>query len=192
MKKQILLFIGLIFSLASVTAAQTRNVTNADLEKYRQKRLAAEREYRENYKQLGFPSPEELEKQIEKSRAEREELSARLRLERLEREKIQQTRQQTEILREQNEHLRALAANSGSGTSVYAAGYPAYGYYNAYPNFYRNRRYNKVNFGLYIGSPRLVRPHRYSVGTGFRYVHENSFIRVERPTIYHNFGGKRR
>ena len=40
--------------------SQTRTITNADLEKYKQKRLAAEKELRENYRELGFPSPEEL------------------------------------------------------------------------------------------------------------------------------------
>lgn len=78
MKKQIALFLGLIFSVSGAAFAQTPTVTNADLEKFRQKRIKAEREYRENYEKMGFPSPEELEAQIEQSRIERAELSARL------------------------------------------------------------------------------------------------------------------
>ncbi len=54
MKKQILLFMGLIFIFANVASAQRRAVTNADLEKFRQKRVQSEQEYRENYQKLGL------------------------------------------------------------------------------------------------------------------------------------------
>ena len=69
--------------------SQSRSVTNADLEKYRQKRLQAEKDYADNYAKMGFPSPEELQKQIDKSKAEREALAARLTRERLERERLE-------------------------------------------------------------------------------------------------------
>ena len=62
MKKQITVFLGLILALSSAAIAQTKTVTNSDLEKFRQKRLQSERQYRENYERLGFPSPEELER----------------------------------------------------------------------------------------------------------------------------------
>ena len=78
MKKRLWFILCLIFVAANLAVAQTKTVTNADLEKHRQKRLQAEKEYRENYSKLGFPSPEELEKQNEKSRIEREQLSQRL------------------------------------------------------------------------------------------------------------------
>ena len=76
----------LILSLASVVPvfAQTKTVTNADLEKFRQKRLEAERQLREKYAEMGFPSPEEREKQNARQRAELEEVSERFRRERLE------------------------------------------------------------------------------------------------------------
>ncbi len=54
---------ALMFFIAATaisSMAQNKTVTNADLEKYRQARLAAEREYRENYERLGMPSPTEL------------------------------------------------------------------------------------------------------------------------------------
>ncbi len=41
MKKQIVVILGLIFSVSAVVFAQTKTVTNADLEKFRQKRLAS-------------------------------------------------------------------------------------------------------------------------------------------------------
>lgn len=64
MKKRILLVLSLILISSGFAAAQTakRTVTNADLEKFRQKREQAEADYRANYKKLGMPSPEELQK----------------------------------------------------------------------------------------------------------------------------------
>ncbi len=83
----LLLFTGF---LAVVPAyPQAKNVTNADLEKYKQKRLQAEKDYADNYAKMGFPSPEELQKQIDKSKTELEALAARLTKERIERERIE-------------------------------------------------------------------------------------------------------
>lgn len=79
------LFCGMVGSVLSVPG-QTKSVTNADLEAFRQKRLQAEREYRENYSRLGMPSPEELEKRRVEDIKKLEELSEKLRSERLERE----------------------------------------------------------------------------------------------------------
>src|SRR3954466_53115 len=79
----------LICVLGSLAFSQTKSVTNADLEKYKESRLKAEREYRENYERLGFPSPEELDRRREQSQKDTEELSAKLRAERLEREKLE-------------------------------------------------------------------------------------------------------
>lgn len=82
--------LGLIFFLAAITVtaahAQTKVVTNADLERYRTERLKAERELRENYTRLGFASPEEMAKRNAESSEQMFELSAKLRSERLERE----------------------------------------------------------------------------------------------------------
>ncbi|MBK9768953.1 MAG: hypothetical protein IPP63_19145 [Chloracidobacterium sp.] len=68
--------------------AQNKTVTNADLEKYWQARLAADREYRENYERLGMPSPTELDRRREQSRIETERLSEKLRSAELERERL--------------------------------------------------------------------------------------------------------
>lgn len=77
-------YVACLSLLAAVPVfSQVRTITNADLEKYKQKRLNAERDYAENYAKMGFPSPEELQKLIEKSRAERDTLAARLVAERV-------------------------------------------------------------------------------------------------------------
>ncbi|MEQ1607081.1 MAG: hypothetical protein ABL999_19625 [Pyrinomonadaceae bacterium] len=77
-----------IFAATVSLLAQTKTITNADLEKYRQARLTAEREYRENYERLGMPSPAELERRREQSRIETQQLSEKLRNEELERERL--------------------------------------------------------------------------------------------------------
>ena len=45
--KQFLVF-SFILTATIAAFAQTKTITNADLEKYKQQRLAAERDYREN------------------------------------------------------------------------------------------------------------------------------------------------
>ena len=84
---RITVFIVILMGVSYV-GAQTLEITNADLEKFRAKRLAAEKELRENYARLGFLSPEELAKQAEKESKERTELVDKLRADRLERERV--------------------------------------------------------------------------------------------------------
>jgi hypothetical protein len=71
-----------------ISSSQTRSVTNAEIEKYRQDRLQSEREYRENYERLGMPSPEELDRRRDLERLETSRLSDKLRLARIEFEKL--------------------------------------------------------------------------------------------------------
>ena len=86
--------VSIILLAAGYTAAQVKTVTNADLEKFRQKRLAAEKEYRDNYKRLGLPSPEELARRREADKIENERLAARYENERIERERGEAAAQQ--------------------------------------------------------------------------------------------------
>lgn len=62
MRSRIWLSFSLILVLSGIALAQTKTVTNADLDKFKQKRLQSEAEYRAKYKELGMPSPEELER----------------------------------------------------------------------------------------------------------------------------------
>lgn len=78
-KIQITVLSAFALAFAANGFAQTRTVTNADLEKFREKRLRAEQDLRENYEALGFPSPEELERREAESRRERAALDRRLR-----------------------------------------------------------------------------------------------------------------
>ncbi len=74
--------------ILSLTAAfsgfgQTRTVTNADLEKFRQKRVESERQLKERYAEMGFPSPEQIERQNDQRRDAMEQYSDELRQRRL-------------------------------------------------------------------------------------------------------------
>ena len=84
--------------LAAAGFAQSSTITNVDLEKYRQKRLAAEKDLRENYREMGFPSPEELEKQNEEDSRALSERSERYKQRQLERARQMQTRSDSPIV----------------------------------------------------------------------------------------------
>src|SRR5437773_999825 len=90
------LFVSLcIFAVSAVAAfAQTRTVTNFELEKYRTQRVQAEKDLRENYEKLGFSSPEERAKRDEEQRIADQQLVERLARERLEREAAEAAAQQ--------------------------------------------------------------------------------------------------
>ncbi len=93
MKLSIAVVFGCMVAFVCSGVAQTRTVTNADLEKFKAKRIAAEKDLRENYARLGFPSPEELEKQNAQSQKERFALFEKLQAARIERERIEAERQ---------------------------------------------------------------------------------------------------
>jgi type II secretory pathway pseudopilin PulG len=81
-------FAIVILSLASAISAfaQTKTVTNADLEKFRQQRVESERNLRAEYARKGFPSPEQIEQQNRQRRFEMEQYSDQLRTQRLQSE----------------------------------------------------------------------------------------------------------
>jgi len=127
-KSLFLILFGLAFVPFSAEA-QTRTVTNADLEKFRAERLEAERQYRQNYERLGLPSPEELERRRTESARERDELSARLRAERIQREQFAAMASQAAY----DEDGPVVIVENGGERAVF---YGGYGYRN-----YRGRRY---------------------------------------------------
>lgn len=152
MKKQITVFLGLILTLSSAVIAQTKTVTNSDLEKFRQKRLQSERQYRENYERLGFPSPEELERKRVEDEKKLIEYSRQLGIERIQREAAQ-AEAQNQALWMQNQYLQSQVNASGYQSGGYVVGYsPNYGYYNYYrPYRGSNNRllYDSSNFQKY-------------------------------------------
>lgn len=149
MKKRLCFILCLFFVGSAVSAAQTRRtVTNADLEKFRQKRLQSEREYRENYSKLGFPSPEELEKQNAESRRKLSELSREIEAENADnqqsfQERASFLRTQIASVEAQINYLRGELSRFPRQnlffSSVYYAPYmQSSGYYNSTNNYTRN------------------------------------------------------
>ncbi len=155
MKMRLMFVLLLSFTaIASVAAQNNRTVTNEDLEKYRQKRLAAERDYRENYERMGFPSPEELQRQIEQSRVERSRLAARLEAEKIQRDQLNLETERAEA-EARRANLQYQTPNYQTYQSDYFSnfGYPSIGYggFLTFPNFggYYNRGYRGGNYDSY-------------------------------------------
>ncbi len=167
MSRRLFLVLTCVFGLSGLAAAQNKNITNADLEKFKEKRLRTEREYRENYAKLGMPSPEDLEKSAERKRRENAEVAARLRVERLADER-------TQALREQAETQAAAANNSYNQPIVQRtylqtnSGYAPFGYYTYQNNprdYYRNQQHH--------GNGNVQRS-SYSYGSGGFYYYNNN------------------
>lgn len=161
MKRSILLF--LIFVTISLTAAaQTakRTVTNADLEKYRQKRVQAEEDYRANYKQLGMPSPEELKRQEAERQAWQAEYAKQAQIENQQTQgyfqaRANQLKSQIVGVQAQINYLRGQIGNLPEQNSVFlrpeqicAVGVLPYSYYPSVVGgrgYYSNPRGTIVN-----------------------------------------------
>ena len=88
--KKIAAVLIVVFLAGLVASAQraVRTVTNADLAKFRDRRVAAEQEYRDNYERLGMPSPEELDAMRDRDMDARLQLVDQLRQARLEKERL--------------------------------------------------------------------------------------------------------
>jgi len=134
-------FTIVILSLAAAVSAfaQTKTVTNADLEKFRAQRIESEKNLRAEYARKGFPSPEQIERQNQQRRAELEQFSDQLREQRLQSEngilaQANTLRTQIASIDAQINYLR----RSGGGYSnqgltyldqgfIYSGGYAPYG-----------------------------------------------------------------
>jgi hypothetical protein len=130
--------------------AQTKPVTNADLEKYRAKRVAAEEELRQKYVEMGFPGPAVLERQRNREYWDKVELGEKLQAQRNEREKLEAERAERErLVRIAAEASIAAAAaarqrevvierqdNSGYQYGYYVWGNRRFPWRSPYPYYY--------------------------------------------------------
>jgi hypothetical protein len=139
MMKKIAVVLGVVFSLSVFgfgqvrTSTARRNVTNADLAPFREKRLEAEKDYRENYERMGFPSPEELERQRDADMAARLELAEQLRQARLEKERIQLERDRLALDAAQLDFERQqqqAASFAEDDSNFHWVGYSGFGFGN--------------------------------------------------------------
>lgn len=155
MKRSLLFFVVFLFAAAGSATGQARTVTNADLEKFRQERLKAEKDYRENYSRWGFPSPEEVERQREQNLKEATERMAQARADRLEQERIDLEKRRLEA--EFNYSRSPIYVPVRQYTSPYYFNYAPYGFY--YSRSFRPRtRVPVPGFGNFGGQK--VRPGR--------------------------------
>lgn len=166
--KRVALVLGAVLSLSlagfgqySSTGRAFRTVTNIDLESYRQQRLEAERDYKKNYEKMGFPSPEELDRQRDADMVVRLQLSGQLRQARLERERLQLERERMELDAERLEVERRATEEAASYSQAPNSGvyYSDYGY-NGYG-------YGGYGYGGY-GAPYGGYFPRYGVRPGYR------------------------
>jgi hypothetical protein len=130
-----------IFIATIAAGAQTRTVTNSDLEKFRQERLKAEEDYRNNYAKRGMPSPEEIAKINEQRRRELEAYSSELRERREQNEtsiieRANVLRSQIASVNSQIAYLRSLSRSTfNQSVSYWSYAYRNYGY----PRFSRQQ-----------------------------------------------------
>ncbi len=136
-------FLLTLFVVAGASA-QSRTVTNAELEKHRQTRLQAERDLRENYARMGFPSPEELERKRVEDLRQIEELAARLAEERIERQRTAVMAYQAAAAEANRE--RTVIVTGGAGGGYYYPGFSGYTY-----TYGRGRGYGRYPYGGYGG-----------------------------------------
>ena len=147
---------GFFFLLAMATfaVAQVPTVDNFTLEKYQKQRVAAQRDYEQNYARMGFPSPEELDRQREADMNARLQLADQLRQARHEQQRIDIQSRGLDIQAAsiENEREAREAQYSGYYGNSEAAGYGYGGGYGGYyPGAYGTGGYN--NYGRYGNGP---------------------------------------
>ena len=165
MKKRILLLLSLIFSITAIAAAQTRTVTNAELEKFRQKRLAAEKDYRETYAERGLPSPQELEKQVADDKQRWAERWAQIEKEKFDLDRYAQPQMQILLVNPTSEYLVPPTYSNSAGSNFYVSTpyFNSGGYYNwrrYRSNNTRRSNYWRNNTLPPIRPPKPIRPPR--------------------------------
>jgi hypothetical protein len=128
-------FAIVILSLASAFSAfaQTKTVTNADLEKFRARRVESEKNLKAEYARKGFPSPEQIERQNSQRRAAMEQYSDQLRQQRLASEggilaQANALRTQIATIDAQINYLRRNGGSYSNQGLIYSGGYVPYGF----------------------------------------------------------------
>jgi hypothetical protein len=157
-----------ILAFAGIGAAQ-RQVTNADLETYRDQRVRAQAELRQDYARLGFPSPAELERREKERNRHIDQLASTLRQQSLDENKSYREYESAFASRPQQVIVEQPEQDPfHAGDPVYPTyGYPSYGYPGyGYPGTYGYPGYGTPGDRSYdiFGFPRYGRRNR---GWGF-------------------------
>jgi hypothetical protein len=155
MKKIAGIFCVLVsFVLTASAQWAIRTVTNADLEKYAQERIEADKQYRQNYASRGMLSPEEVQARADDRMNQTIELANKIRSDDLERRRLDLAAQ-AQILEARRLDAREAAEQSTAvvyypnpyngygGYNGYILGGEGYGYYSGGYGYYGNRRYGR-------------------------------------------------
>ncbi|MBC7795280.1 MAG: hypothetical protein H7Z37_00240 [Pyrinomonadaceae bacterium] len=150
MKRETILLL-VVLMLASRVAAQTKVVTNADLEKFRQKRVQNDLDYDRKVKENGFPSRPELERrETERQKGLREfAANAQTKLTNAENYWQAQAVELIEQIAQINAEINYIQANVNQNPArqIYSTGYLPYGFYNNNLNNFGNGAvYSDENF----------------------------------------------
>lgn len=143
--KTIAVVLCALFSLSAASFAQNakRTVTNEDLEKFSQQRVAADREYRRTFAEKGLPSPDEIKAQSEARVKDTVELAEKLQAASLERERLAIAAMQLQPAAPQT----VVVSQDGSGYYPSDYGYWGYGSgFGVFDNFGR-RSFGRGRFG---------------------------------------------
>jgi hypothetical protein len=143
MKLSLLLILCILTISAVAAFAQTRTVTNFELEKYRQQRVQAEKDLRENYEKLGFSSPEERAKRDAEQRLASQQLAERLERERIEREEADAAAQRDAANPPQQIYFQSEPVYPGYGGSLF--------YSSPGRDRFRGRFQSRVPLGYFAG-----------------------------------------
>jgi len=159
-----------ILAFAGLGAAQ-RQVTNADLETYRDQRIRAQAELRQDYARLGFPSPAELERREQERNRHIDQLAGTLRQQALDESRSYRDYESAFASRPQQVVVQPEDDPYHAGDMTNPA-YPTYGYPNyGYPGYGFPGTYGYPGYGTpndrgsdIFGLPRSGRRNR---GWGF-------------------------
>lgn len=193
-----------ILSLAAAVSAfaQTKTVTNADLEKFRKERVESEKNLRAEYARKGFPTPEQIEAENEQRRARMEQYSEQLRNQRLQTEngilaQANALRTQIASIDAQINYLRRIGGSYNNQSFVYSGGYIPYGYQrnrSALPQISRlpqNMRTVQEYAAMYPSSQSLYNQSIGNVRIGGNVRVGNGNVRVGGRLNYGNRNGYR-
>lgn len=140
MKLRLLFVLVSIFLFAGFSSAQ-RTVTNADLNRYKDQRVRAESDLRENYARLGFPSPEELERRDQERAKARQDLALKIRDQELEEARLRLQYQMAAAAARPQTLVVQTGSGYDAGSIIYGGGYGyglgGFGYGNRYPRGFR-------------------------------------------------------
>jgi hypothetical protein len=136
-----LMVIGLSAFGISAQGNAAKTVTNADMEKYRQARVKADEEYRQNYQRLGLPSPEELERREVERQKRFDEFSEKLKAQQLQKEYLERLNSLTTQTAPDDRPQIIYLDQDGNYGPVYSTGYTPY-------LFFGNRRHSGFGAGF--------------------------------------------